>query len=1349
MTAGASALTTVRAVGSALPADVLAAVVSDAGLAGLRADDYRLELGVTPREAANRAWAVLTSAYAGFRHVLDGLPDTDRAVGLTREKWLAIVLRELGFGPRLPITPAGGLTADDRLFPISHEYSTDAGLVALHLLGWRVELDKRTPGQAGAADRAPHAMVQEYLNRSDTALWGVLSNGRKLRLLRDSSTLIGQSFVEFDLEAMFDGEVFSDFVVLYLVCHATRFDTHHPGEVSSEDATSADCWLERWRTHAAETGTRALQALSPGVKQAIEALGTGLLQHPANDLNRRLANNELKPADLHHALLRLVYRLLFCFVAEDRGLLHTEKADPVAAERYARWFSTARLRRIATRRRGTGHGDLWQALNIVLDGLGREDGRPELGLPGLGGLFDLGPSDVVAGCELANEPLLAAIRHLTVVQPAGGGPKRMVDYRNLGAEELGSVYESLLEFVPRHDPVLRTFSLESVVGNERKTTGAYYTPTSLIDCLLDSALDPLLDDAEKSSDPEAALLALTVCDPACGSGHFLVAAAKRIAARVATVRARREGAEEPTVIDAQAAMHDVVDRCIYGVDLNPLAAELAKVSLWLESVQPGRALSFLDAHIKVGNALLGTTPALLAAGIPDDAFTALDGDDKKWAASLKKRNREETRGQAALFGGGVDVSNARLRGDLAPLEQRPPADLRDVHLAQQRFREFDLSPDLRRARLVADAWCAAFVVNKRPDMPAITQAWLESLQSEPLPFTIGVSQLDGPDVLTSDETALVARTSDTYKFFHWHLEFPQIFQVGGEPADSEGPGWHGGFSCVLGNPPWERIKLQEQEFFAAADPDIAGAPNAAARKKLISELPELNPRLFAEYTGAKRRADGESQFMRLSGRYPLCGRGDINTYAVFAEHDRNIVGPTGRLGVIVPTGIATDSTTQHFFRSVVNEGSLSSLYAFENEEHIFKGVHNALKFCLLVLARRSENRQAAEFAFHLRRAEQLKLTSARYSLSSEELRLLNPETGTCPTFRSRRDAELTLKIYQRFPVLGRTGGANVMSWPVSFMRMFDAANDSHLFISAVEADNAGYHLSGNQYESGTTKLLPLYEAKMLHHFHHRWGDYELQKPGDASGRLPEVPLESLDLPDYSPLPRYWVSEAEVRTRLAGRWERPWLIGWRRIARSVDFRTLIVSPFPLTAATDTLALCFVGTAPGPFVAALSSFVLDYVTRQKVAGTQVDYYVIRQLPIAPATDFEVSCSWERETTVAQWITTRVIELTFTSYDIREFAVALGDSGSPFRWSPARRALLRAELDAAFFHLYGLDRADTEYVLSTFPIANRNDPDLTPRILREYDAMAEAIATGIPYQSRLEPPPGQGPRHPGVVS
>lgn len=1313
-------LTTVRTVGAVIPADLLARVVAGNDLAGLSADDYRLELGVSPREAANRAWSVLTGAWTSYREALANRP-RDRATGLTRDKWLSVLLRELGFG-RVPPAPTGGIQADGRSFPVSHQW----GQVPVHLLGWGVDLDRKTAGVPGAADRAPHAMVQELLNRSSGHLWALLANGGTLRLLRDSSSLIGQSYVEFDLEAMFDGEVFSDFAMLFLLCHQTRFEP-----VDSE-AGLEDCWLERWRADAVETGARALGALRVGVQRAIEALGTGFLQNPANvDLRHRI-DTDLTLADYHRALLRLVYRLLFCFVAEDRGLLLDPAATPAAQQRYTDWFSTSRLRRVALHRRGTRHADLWEALSLVIDGLGREEGRPELGLPGLGGLFEHGPADVVTAARLGNDALLAALRHLSVIQPAGGGPKRTVDYRNLGAEELGGIYEGLLEFVPRYDDATRTFTLESLVGNERKTSGAYYTPTSLIDSLLDSALNPLLAEAEHADDPAVALLALTVCDPACGSGHFLVAAARRIAARLARVRA--DGAE-PTLFDAQAAMHEVVARCIYGVDLNPMAAELAKVSLWLEALQPGRPLSFLDAHIKVGNALLGTTPALLALGIPDEAFTALDGDDKKMVASLKKRNRTEREGQGDLFASaGIRVDNRALGEAARAIDASVGLSLADVHLAQRRHRQFDESPELRRARLIADAWCAAFVVEKHGSRPALTHADLERWQS-------GAGELPTDD----DARAEVERVAARFRFFHWHLEFPHVFHADAASVEATDTGWTGGFTCVLGNPPWEHVELKEQEFFAARHPGIAAA-SGSVRKKLIRDLVDSDTSLHEMYSDAKRQADGERAFLGASGRFPLCGRGRINTYAVFAETDRSLLAPHGRLGVILPSGIATDATTQAFFRKLVGERSLASLYHFENESFVFPNVHHAFRFLLLTLTGSATEISVAEFAFFARRVSDLDRPDARFTMSPAEIELLNPNTHTCPIFRTRRDAELTLDVYRRLPVLLRRVEDGGNPWSVRFMQgLFNMTSDSQLFRTAAELEADGWAPDGNHFVRATARMLPLYEAKLIHHFDHRWATYEHGK--DAR----DLTVAEHDDPNWLPRPRYWVAESEVDAAISGRWNRDWFVGFRDITRTSDIRTMIAGSVPRSAVGHKLPLVLAERSPGLLLAMMSSFAFDYFARQKVGGTTMAFFIAEQLPVVPPDTFEAAAPWDIGESIADWIGYRLLELVYTAWDMEAFACDLGDSGPPFRWDEDRRAMLRSELDGAFLHLYDIDRNDADYILGTFSVVHRNDvarygEEHTRRlVLDAYDRMAVAIQSGRTFVSSLTPAPGHGPRHP----
>lgn len=1029
--------------GSVIPPEILAAVSGGEDLPGSSSADYHLAAGETLREAANRVWAYLTGVWAAFREQESRLPEGDLGTTLTRERWLLILLDQLGYG-RLPASPSGGIKIDGKSVPVSHLWER----VPIHLLGAGVDLDRRQAGVRGAASSSPQSMVQELLNRSNEHLWAILSNGHRLRLLRDSTSLVGSAYVEFDLEAIFDGDLFSDFVVLYGVCHQSRV------EVLGAEVGPASCWLERWRTEGIQRGTRALNQLRDGVVTALEHLGSGFRGHPANDaLRAQFDSGELSLDDYNHALLRVVYRLLCTFVAEDRGVLLDPAAQPEARSRYVEYFSSARLRRSARRRPGSRHGDKWATQVRVWSALGSVDGEPRLGLRGIGGLFEDGPLDVLGECALTNQSLHSAVRALSVTRDPKTGAARVVDYRHLGAEELGSIYESLLEFVPSWDATQRRYRLGMAAGNQRKTTGSYYTPTSLIDSLLDTALDPVLDRAAAQPDPEAALLTLTVVDPACGSGHFLVAAARRIAKRLAAVRT---GDPEPPPEQVRQAVVEVVSRCIFGVDVNPLSAELAKVSLWLESMAPGQPMPFLDSQIRVGNALIGATPALITRGVPDAAFTALDGDDKKTVTRLKKENKNERDdGAQGLFDVAQPAAgNTELAEQMRTVTSTQVSSLLDVHVQRGRLQAYEDSDEYRRRKRVADAWCAAFVWPKAPGAPTpITTGTLRRLD-------------DGQDLdpgAAAELDSLIAR----YRFFHWHLEFPQVFPVDGESVEAEGPGWSGGFDVVLGNPPWERVKLQEQEFFASRDPEIARAPNAAARKRLIAKLSDSDVgfALFEEFSAAKRKAEGESRFLRESGRYPLAGRGDINTYAVFAELGRTILGPAGRFGMILPTGIATDATTQYYFKDLVVTGALASLFDFENREKVFPAVDSRQKFALLTLAGRDTRVPQAEFAFFLHDAADLVRDGVRFELTPEEITLLNPNTGTCPIFRTRRDAEITLGIYRRVPVLvNENDPVNGNPWGVKFMRMFDMSNDSHLFHTREELEDDGWVLNGNVFE---------------------------------------------------------------------------------------------------------------------------------------------------------------------------------------------------------------------------------------------------------------------------------------------
>jgi hypothetical protein len=735
--------TTVRSEGAILPADLLQRVVGGRDLDGLTPEAYHLA-GERLGDAINSAWNRLTAKWQNFREALAKLPAADPATAVTRERWLLPLFQELGYGRLIAAKP---FPVEDKTYPVSHAWQK----TPIHLVGFGADLDRR-----GGLASSPHGLVQEFLNRSDDHLWAFVSNGRRLRVLRDNATLTRQAFVEFDLEAMMDGEVYADFSLLWLLCHESRVPVENP----------VDCWLERWMKAAQERGTRALDQLRDGVETAITALGRGFLDHPANaTLRAALRTEQLTRHDYYRQLLRVVYRLLFLFVAEDRGVLLDANASETARRRYADFYSTARLRRLAERRRGTRHADLYVGLNLVMEKLGIDAGCPELGLSTLGS-FLWSPKAVadLAGCQLANHDVLDAVRALAFT--VEGQVRRPVDYRNLGSEELGSVYESLLELHPVLNADAGTFVLETAGGHERKTTGSYYTPSSLIARLLDSALDPVLGEAARKPDAEAAILALKVCDPACGSGHFLVAAAHRIARRLASVRT---GDEEPAPEAVRKALREVIGCCVYGVDINPMAVELCKVSLWMDALEPGKPLSFLDAHILPGNSLLGATPALLRRGIPDDAFEPIEGDDKVACRDLRKKNRDERRGQGTMFGRWDAPAWERL-GNLAPVLAKLAAISDDtiagVHAKEERYAELVRSSPYESTKLWADAWCAAFVVRKEraPDLTPrveLTERVFRAIEENPHQVAKGAK----------DEIARMARQ---FRFFHWHLAFPDV-----------------------------------------------------------------------------------------------------------------------------------------------------------------------------------------------------------------------------------------------------------------------------------------------------------------------------------------------------------------------------------------------------------------------------------------------------------------------------------------------------------------------------------------------------------------------------------------------
>jgi hypothetical protein len=1306
--------------------------------------DYRVPKGLNLRDEIGRFWRMAQAHWADFARAWSA----GKAEEGVAEQFVTALLRDcFGFTSLERKEP---VTLGERTYPLG--WAALEGRVPIVIVAPRPSdseaarksaLDDLSPdlGDAGRR-RSAFGLAQEYVNAADDALWAIASDGLTLRICRDNASLTRPARIEADLARMFTEERYADFAAFWLLAHETRFG-------AAGQPTSA-CHLETWRAAGREEGTRAREFLRDGVEEALVALGKGFLAHPKNHpLRAALHGGTLTRDAYFQELLRLAYRLIFLLTAEERDLLHPDGVPDAVKARYAQGYSVRHLRDRSVKRSAHDRfGDLWEGLKIVLTGVAT--GEPRLGLPALGGLFAADQCPHLDAARLENRSLLTAVFRLSWLKGEAGLAR--VNWRDMGPEELGSVYESLLELVPVIPPDHRGFSFatgDATKGNARKTTGSYYTPDSLVQVLLDTALEPVVKEtiAKNPQNAADAVLQLTVVDPACGSGHFLLAAARRLAVHVARLTANGT----PSATEYRHALRQVVSRCVFGVDLNPMAVELCRVSLWMEAVEPGRPLSFLDSHIQRGNALLGTTPELMAKGIPDAAFEPIVGDDKKTASLLKKKNKTATDGQRgldALWSRPTEIESAEVAKAVAALEAAPDASLEEVVGKEAQWEGLQRSRAFTSQKFVADAWCAAFVWPKNPT---------EQKKVDPLVSAAPTNDLwrqirDGQGKPPAETVNTVAELADQYRFFHWHLAFPQVVACGG-------------FDVVLGNPPWERVKLQEQEFFASRHEAIAKAANAAARKKLISALPQEDPGLWREWASASRSAEGQSHFMRQSGRYPLCGKGDVNTYAVFSEHNRSIMRPSGRAGFIVPTGIATDDTTQAYFRTLVEGEELVCLFSFENEDKVFPGVHNQFKFALLALSR-SRTGALADIVFFARQVSALRDPARHFSLSSADVGVLNPNTRTCPTFRTRRDAEINLSLYRRYGIFV-TDDAQERGNPWNLevrTRLWHMAEDAAWFRSAGALAAEGWKKTGAAFERNGERYVPLLEAKMFHLFDHRFSTYEGATQANFNkGMLPRLDAAGHGDPLHFVAPDYWAPLKEVNARLDEVSTRGWLLAWRDISRSVDERTVIVSLLPRAAVGNTAPLMFAGME-APLVAALysnlASFALDYAARQKVGGAHLTFNYVKQFPVLAPSGFTADAPWSRGTRVLEWLLPRVLELAYTAWDLEPFAKDVGYDGPPFRWDPARRLLLRSELDAAFFHLYGLSRDDTDYIMETFPIVRRNDEKAhgeyrTKRVIFEiYDAMSEAVRTGKPYQTRLDPPPADTsvahePRKPMVAA
>ncbi len=1293
--------------------------------------DFGLKKTDRIADEISRCWADAKDLWRIFKRRIENLPDEETGTTETRNIWMVPFLQNL-LGYQLQLQRETELI-DGLSFSISHR-DTHLDSFPVHITGCRQKLDRKYERQRQSA----HSLVQDYLNRTEHT-YAIITNGLTIRLLRDSARLLKQQFVEWDIQQIIEEDRYTDFAVLFRLIHNTRMPQKQ--ELASESI------LEQYHQTSIDEGNRIREKLSNAVEKALENLGNGFLSHPSNELLRnQLSEGEISPEDFSRLLRRVVYRLLFLMVSEERELIFPsiEENDASKKEKwnemknlrsiYRQNYSINRLRQLSEKMYFVDlqAQNIWSELLVNFSIFENETVSNLFGIGALDGdLFSYNAIEELNNCKLLNHDILEAINMLSVFKNPNG-PNSRINYKLLDVEELGSVYESLLDLHPLIESINGTLRFRFVAGMERKTTGSYYTRSDLVQEIIKSALEPVILERLKlerkiSVTKEKVgqeLLKLKVCDPACGSGHFLLAAARSIARELAKLRS---GDEQPTPSNYRECLREVIQHCIYGVDMNPDAVELCKLALWLESHNSGKPLSFLDHKIRCGNSLVGVTDLkVLLQPLPDEAFNPVTGDDKKVCQELKKENAiyRKTKQGTIDFAQAVTGSAHQFSDVYHDLEKIEQNDVAAIKKMKRLYDSLRNNPNSFKNETACNLWTAAFFFNytEETKQAAPTSERISKFLQNPAAYS----------PLFSEAIALAAEN----KFFHWPLEFPDVFE-------------QGGFDVMMGNPPWERIKLQEQEFFATKNPEIAAAPNKSARMRLIKELVEYQPQIFKAFNEALHTTDAQSKFMRGSQRFPLTAVGDINTYSVFSELFCSNIHGKGRVGIIIPTGIATDSSTKDFFEYLIKSERLTVLVGFENEEFLFLNVHHSTKFCCLIATGKDIVNTKIKFTFFNRNFEQVRNSERWFELDKADLLNINPNTKTCPIFRTQKDALLTTRIYNSVPVL-INDEKHTNPWQIKFATMFHMANDSHLFKTTKIIHIESSKRIGYSYENKGEIYLPLYEAKMIWQYDHRFGTYENATQANLNaGILPQSTDDDKQKTEFLITPKYYVLQNNVQIQECAK-GRKWFLGFREITSAISIRTAIFSIIPLTAVGNKIPLVISEIENSWQIAALvanfNSIVLDYVVRQKIGGISLSYFYVKQLPIIPPTHYSVKDF--------HFIIPRVIELTYTAWDMKPFAddvwneadetlriaiqkqhaentTSTGGNNyeppawlvhnevvklSPFKWDENRRAMLKAELDAYYATLYGLTEEELRYILCPQDVYGENFPGETFRVLKE---------------------------------
>jgi len=1260
--------------------------------AGTQAEaDYRIHKGLNLRDEIGRYWRIAQAQWADFKSGRDAKSDP-KAIS---ERFVPALLRDaFGFRSLAAVEPA---RLQERTYPIGH--AALGGRVPVVIAPADSGLDVLSPSFGdGSRRRSAFGLAQEYLNAQEGALWGIASDGASLRIVRDNASLTRPAWIEADLQRIFTEERYADFAVLWLLCHETRF--------GREGQPITECALEAWRSAGREEGTRAREHLRRGVEEALVALGQGFLSHAENQaLRADLQNGTLPVKDYFNQLLRLVYRLIFLLTVEERGLLHPDGTSDAAKALYVNGYGIRRLRERSVKRSAHDRfSDLWEATKVVCRGLAA--GEPRLGLPALAGIFAASQCSALDAAKLENRALLLAVFKLAWLREDGSLSR--VNWRDMGPEELGSVYESLLELVPQIAKHGRQFAFATggeTKGNARKTTGSYYTPDSLVQVLLDSALEPVIADtiAKNPGNAIEALLGLSIVDPACGSGHFLLAAARRLAAHVARLQANGT----PSAAEYRHALRQVVGRCIFGVDLNPMAVELCKVGLWMEAVEPGLPLTFLNSHIQHGNALLGTTPDLMAKGVPDAAWDAIEGDDKKTASALKKRNKKAAEGQRSLdtlWSKPVDTEAQTVTRAVTELDAASDANAEALAKKEARWDGILGSPEYRHQKFVADAWCAAFVWPKQPgdltDAAPTNELWRQIR--------------DGQGQAPALTTRAVGELADQYCFFHWHLQFPQVFAKGG-------------FDVVLGNPPWDTLSPDAKEFFSVYEPGIRFQSKPEQENTIARLLKDVG--VAAAWERNRRGIFASAFFLKESGRFTLfapgnLGKGDFNLYRIFVELALRLLQKQGFAAQVVPDGLYAGANSMAIRQELFEQFRLDMLFGFENaKEAWFPGVHSCAKFALYA-AQKGGTTDVFRAAFWIRSTSQLAAARAGNALELPVtmVREFSPDALAVMEFKGQRDIDIACKMYARFPPLGQPVPGTAHR---AYLRELESGHVQELLTE----DRAA---------------LPHYEGRMIAQYDHRAKGYR-------SGRARSAVWEDLPFgsPQKSIQPQWYVHPEGVPDQAKLRMSE-YRVGFCDVASPTNERTLVAAMLPRDCISGAKVPTVMMQGEHPrrdlliWLAAANSFAMDFLVRMKVSLTMA-LTILDSLPFPrlPPDD-----------AVGKRLVESALRLTCAGPEMNALWDEFAQSGLvprrkidavPGAVDAEERLRLRAEIEVELALLYGLNRDEFEYMLDTFPIVQKDDEKAFGEfrtklvILARYDKRTQAHGGEvIPLRPAVRPHP-----------